>query len=188
MLTQDLDDAPELDQLAGLLRGLHQGSGRYLDQSVRGGSQTDGPLLRRIEPGIEALRTKLERAVERYIGQLPPVDPSHPMLRHRRDERVRFAGSWSVRLTGAGHHSNHVHPQGWISSAYYVSLPAAIDNGQQGWIKFGEPRWPTPGCGIEKVIQPRAGRLVLFPSYMWHGTIPFDAGERMTAPFDVVPV
>jgi hypothetical protein len=28
---------------------------------------------------------------------------------------------------------------------------------------------------------------VLFPSYMWHGTIPFTSGERMTAPFDVVP-
>ena len=44
---------------------------------------------------------------------------------------------------------------------------------EQGWIKFGEPRWPTPGCGIEKVVQPKEGRLVLFPSYMWHGTIPF---------------
>ncbi|MBI3439508.1 MAG: hypothetical protein HY054_12830, partial [Proteobacteria bacterium] len=40
---------------------------------------------------------------------------------------------------------------------------------------------------IEKVVQPQAGRLVLFPSYMWHGTIPFSEGERMTAPIDVVP-
>ena len=41
---------------------------------------------------------------------------------------------------------------------------------------------------IERVIQPKEGRLVLFPSYMWHGTIPFSSGERLTAPFDVVPM
>jgi len=30
--------------------------------------------------------------------------------------------------------------------------------------------------------------LVLFPSYMWHGTIPFhDAQARTTIAFDVVP-
>ena len=56
-----------------------------------------------------------------------------------------------------------------------------------GWIKFGEPRWPVPHCTVEKVVQPKEGLLVLFPSYMWHGTIPFSQGDRLTAPFDVVP-
>ena len=33
-----------------------------------------------------------------------------------------------------------------------------------------------------------AGRLVLFPSYMWHGTVPFhDAASRTTIAFDAVP-
>jgi hypothetical protein len=59
---------------------------------------------------------------------------------------------------------------------------------QEGWIKFGEPRWPIPGCKVERVVQPKEGRVVLFPSFMWHGTIPFSSGERLTAPFDVVPV
>jgi len=60
---------------------------------------------------------------------------------------------------------------------------------QQGWIKFGEPSFKaslkTP---VRRSIQPQAGRLVLFPSYMWHGTIPFhDAAARTTIAFDVVP-
>jgi hypothetical protein len=30
--------------------------------------------------------------------------------------------------------------------------------------------------------------LVLFPSYLWHGTMPFETGgRRLTAAFDVVP-
>jgi hypothetical protein len=63
------------------------------------------------------------------------------------------------------------------------------ETAQQGWIKFGEPSLQvalkTP---VRRTIQPTAGRLVLFPSYMWHGTIPFhDAAARTTIAFDVVP-
>jgi hypothetical protein len=36
--------------------------------------------------------------------------------------------------------------------------------------------------------RPAVGRLVLFPSYFWHGTFPFtDDGMRLTIAFDVVP-
>jgi hypothetical protein len=57
-----------------------------------------------------------------------------------------------------------------------------------GWIKFGEPRYPVPGLTPERFIEPCPGRLVLFPSYMWHGTVPITGGEpRLTIAFDVVP-
>jgi hypothetical protein len=80
---------------------------------------------------------------------------------------------------------------GWISSCYYVAVPKAVEDTQarQGWIKFGEPSFPLPlKDAIRRAIQPRPGRLVLFPSYMWHGTIPFhDAQPRTTIAFDVIP-
>jgi hypothetical protein len=28
---------------------------------------------------------------------------------------------------------------------------------------------------------------VLFPSYLWHGTVPIAAGERLNIAFDVTP-
>jgi hypothetical protein len=95
-----------------------------------------------------------------------------------------------VRLRGAGFHANHVHPQGWISSAFYVRLPGRSENdsAEAGWLKIGEP--PTdlaPDIGPTQMIEPRVGRLVLFPSWMWHGTVPFDNGERLTIAFDVRP-
>jgi tetratricopeptide (TPR) repeat protein len=178
---------PSLEALADRLRGLHQHSGRFLDQSVRGGTQTDGPLLSRLDPEIRALRTAIVEAVEQYRLTLPPVDPAHPMLRHRRDGRVRFAGSWSVRLEGAGFHSDHVHPQGWISSAFYVAVPEGL-SGEEGWLSLGEPQAEL-GSGLPPIQQigPKAGQLVLFPSMMWHGTLPFSKGERMTVAFDVAP-
>jgi hypothetical protein len=37
------------------------------------------------------------------------------------------------------------------------------------------------------VVQPRAGRLVLFPSYMWHGTSPIHGPvPRTTIAFDAL--
>jgi hypothetical protein len=59
-----------------------------------------------------------------------------------------------------------------LSSAYYVDVPAETrDEGlKSGWLKLGEPRYPVPGMLPERFIQPQPGRLVLFPSYLWHGT------------------
>lgn len=115
----------------------------------------------------------------------------HP-LTIRNSGEYRFNGCWSVKLTGGGRHVNHIHSEGWISSAYYASVPAETQSGEgkAGWIKFGEPPFVTaPEAPPQKWIQPEAGLLVLFPSYLWHGTEPISEGAtRITAPFDVVPV
>ena len=104
---------------------------------------------------------------------------------------VRVAtGCWSVRLRPNGFHTDHVHPRGWLSSACYIQVPKAVKSGgREGWIKFGEPGTPTGApLSPERYIEPVAGRLVLFPSYMWHGTAPFSGDDhRMTVAFDVVP-
>ena len=180
----------DIDGLADALRSLHVARGEYLDQSVRGGTQTDGPLFCRIEPEIRSLRSSIVDAVETFRESLPPVDPSHPFLSHRRDRPVRFAGSWSVRLRSGGRHSNHVHPLGWISSALYLSLPQRAEGeaDDSGWFTLGSPD-ERLGLDIEpwRKIEPKEGRLVLFPSWMWHGTVPFREGERLTVAFDVAP-
>jgi hypothetical protein len=38
-------------------------------------------------------------------------------------------------------------------------------------------------------MTPAPGRLVLFPSYAWHGTVPFtSAAPRLTAAVDALPL
>ena len=183
-------DLPDLSTLADTLRSLHGAKGEYLDQSVRGGTQTDGPLLSRIDPVIRKLRCAIEAAVGDYLAQIPPSDSRHPLLGRRRDRRIRFAGSWSVRLGPGGKHSNHVHLQGWISSALYVALPekSPDEPADSGWFTLGQPDEQLK-LGMEPLrkIEPRPGQLVLFPSCMWHGTMPFARGERLTVAFDVKP-
>ena len=183
------DQIPSLDALAERLRELHLASRHHpLEQSLRGGTQTDGPLFSRIEPEIRALRAAIVETVERHVAQLPPPRADHPLLIEKRAP-IRFAGSWSVRLTGEGFHVNHVHPAGWISSAFYVALPGAAMGGEahSGWLSLGEVNELGLDLPPIRLVEPKPGRLVLFPSTMWHGTRPFSEGERLTVAFDVAP-
>ena len=169
------------------LAGLHPPRREFLGQSLRGGTQTQGHLFGGGHRLVEQLKARIDETVGRYVAALGD-DPRHP-LRGRRGKGFAYSGSWSSRLADCGFHVNHIHPMGWISSCYYAGVPGAVadEDARQGWIKFGEPDFAS-GLSFRRAIQPRPGRLVLFPSYMWHGTIPFrSAAKRTTIAFDVVP-
>lgn len=181
--------ATEMVELSELLRSIHRTHAHPVGQSLRGGTQTKGRLFRRQEPLVRRLRDALTAAVGDYVRSLPPMDPDHPLLKHR-DRPLAIAGSWSVRLCGDGFHVSHIHSEGLLSSACYISLPDDISDGssQNGWLEIGRPP-PALNLNMEPlaVFQPAPGKLVLFPSYLYHGTRPFSDGERLTVAFDVVP-
>jgi tetratricopeptide (TPR) repeat protein len=175
------------EALIPVLYDRHDFEAHPLDQSLRFGTQTPRSLLSDPSPVIAGLIESLKKSIEAYreaIGH----DPVHPFL-ERNQGTSRIVGCWSVKLHSGGFHVNHIHPEGWLSSAYYVEVPETVSTSDEksGWIKFGEPRMPTPDAGPAHYEEPRAGRLVLFPSYMWHGTVPFESDEaRMTVAFDVI--
>lgn len=185
--------------LSNVLEALHTTRHAPGNQSLRDGTQTSGALFMRPDPRLHAMRDAVLRAVGRAVAALPD-DPTHPFL-SRKSDLLEFKGSWSVRLAGArgGHHVSHFHSAGWISSAYYARLPDcmmmaqlgpdAADAGDEGCIHFGAP---PAHLGLDlpprRIIRPREGMMALFPSYMWHGTVPFSGEDvRLTAAFDVIP-
>jgi uncharacterized protein (TIGR02466 family) len=175
--------------LAEELDALHTARVEPIDQTLRRGTQTMGHLFAADTIHIQQVKEAIAEAVADYIRQLPDT-AVHP-TNARKSADFEFSGSWSCRLGSDGFHTNHVHPQGWISSAYYVRLPDGLGDAQQrpGWLKFEETnmalgRRDRPAF----FIKPQVGRLVLFPSFYWHGTVPFsDEHDRLTIAFDVVP-
>ncbi len=175
--------------LAAELLKLHTTTAEPLDQTLRGGTQTAGLLFLRRLKAIEHVRDQIALAVSDYVNAMA-AHADHPLL-SRKQADWSFTHSWSCKLRSSGFHTNHVHPMGWISSAYYVSLPDALEDQttRQGWLKFGESHL---GLGdedrAEHFVKPQVGQLVLFPSYFWHGTVPFESStDRLTIAFDVVP-
>ncbi len=175
-----------LSDLAAALTRLHDLQAHPIGQSLRDGTQTAGELRQSKEPAIAAFFRAIEAPIRAHMARL---GRGRDALRGRNTGRHALAGAWSVRLRPGGRHVDHIHTEGWLSSAFYVDLPPAVAaGGREGWIKFGEPPWPVAGLGPEHWVRPEPGRLVLFPSYMWHGTAPFGGDTpRLTLAFDVIP-
>ena len=125
-------------ELCAALDRLHPGMHENLNQTLRGGTQTQGHLFGSGQFLVDKIQARINDAIARYLGALKP-DETHPFL-SRRGRDFRYAGSWSSRLMDCGFHVNHIHPNGWISSCYYVGVPDAVkdEKEKQGWIKFGE--------------------------------------------------
>jgi hypothetical protein len=177
----------ELTDLAEVLSGLHTAAAPYIEQSVRGGTQTDRSVLLRHEPVLQAIKARLLDLIRDYVDGLPAPDPQHPLLGAPRGELL-IEGSWSVRLARQGYNVPHTHAMGWLSTAFYVALPRPEQMGAApaGHIAFGQPpaelNLPLePYC----TITPAPGRLAIFPSTLWHSTVPFDDGERLVIAFDI---
>jgi len=100
---------------------------------------------------------------------------------------------WCVVLERGGHQIPHIHPASWLSGVYYPQVPEGIATGEgpAGWLEFGPPDRDFPSRLTPPVhrIRPEEGLVVIFPSYLYHHTIPFDqGGTRISVAFDVVPV
>lgn len=177
----------ELAELAEVLRGLHVMERPYIEQSVRGGTQTDRSVIQRHEPIIRLAKARWLAALREYVDQLPPFEQGHPVLGQPRGELL-VEGSWSVRLLRQGYNVPHNHPVGWISTAFYVALPGEREMGPApaGHIAFGTP---PEDLGLDlpayATIAPWPGLCAVFPATTWHRTMPFDDGERLVMALDL---
>jgi tetratricopeptide (TPR) repeat protein len=172
--------------LAEVLTPLHQAERHPLDQSLIDGSQTSMDLRFVDSPVIRAFLEAVREAITFHVAGMPD-DASHPLYR-RKDVLAAPTAVWSVRLAPGGRHVNHIHSQGWLSSAYYVDVPPEDgDDPNSGALQLGEPRYATPGTAVERRIAAQPGNLVLFPSYTWHGTVPSRTGSRLSIAFDITP-
>lgn len=139
---------------------------------------------------MRALEQCIHQGVRAYMDTLPD-DPDHPAVKYC-PERYKLS-SWGVVMNDRGHERPHVHPNGWLSGVLYLELPAVIDDPDrqpEGWLEFGRP---SAALGFKSApelrhARPDYGRMWLFPSYFYHGTVPFRSKERrICIAFDVEP-
>lgn len=161
-------------------------------RAIRGGALVTD-VLKHEDPTIRAFSTSLAVVLDRYVKDLPPVvgDPTHPHLRAIPSGYALDA--WANILGDGGHQSGHIHNLGWLSGVYYVEMPPAVqddDPERAGWIEFNRPGYGIPDTGRATIraLRPETGVLALFPSYVWHRTVPFaGGGERISVAFDLHP-
>lgn len=132
-------------------------------------------------PALRALaaiaKDHLAAALDGFAAQ--PAD--HPFLH-------ALPAQWTLTLWGTilqpgGEVGAHIHAPNWLSGVYYPEF-----EGQDGAFAIGVLPTELGGGGSPVVKTPRAGRMILFPSYLWHGTLPFGGDrDRISFAFDLVP-
>jgi tetratricopeptide (TPR) repeat protein len=136
---------------------------------------------------LTLFEVSIKKTLDQYISELP-IDPGHPFLSTKKNGYRLDV--WANFLGPDNHQSSHIHNQGWMSGVYYAgTAPDDDENPEAGWIEFNRPGYGLPMLGGEKIIhkiKPEPGMLIIFPSYVWHGTIPFfKSGERISIAFDL---
>ncbi len=193
--TYELPDAISLDgaadfcnRLSTYLSSQHTATSAPLQQTLNGGTQTRGNIFSQSDNElIVCLKAFCEQSVKDYASEIDRVANPHPYLPALSND-IKFVGAWSVNLSNKGYHTNHVHPEGDLSAVFYVDIPSHLnESNEEGHLVFGKPNFELPQyLTHEYSVMPKVGKLVIFPSYFWHGTIPFHSSEkRLTVAFDV---
>jgi len=174
------------------LQTLHKGKCQPLDQTLHFGVQTRGNLFDDNNPLITHLVSEFEKYVQEAKVRIQEISEKYNICLYQgfsSQQPTYFSGSWSVKLNSMGYHSNHVHPMGWLSSAFYITLPSEIQSEQKkaGWFQVGVPNIELQSKLMPtRYIQPEVGKLIMFPSFLWHGTVPFEEQSyRLSIAYDI---
>jgi len=162
-----------------------------ISKSTMGGDQT-GELDLQDTPAMQALNQVLARGVERAASHYKESGlQHHPAMTGAHEPRMLRV--WGNVIRAGGQQSAHMHPLAWLSGVYYTHLPADMStaNSEAGWLELNIPpkRFHSAPAPRTWRIEPKEGRLIVFPSWLWHQTIPFDSeDDRVSIAFDAVPI
>jgi uncharacterized protein (TIGR02466 family) len=150
-----------------------------------------GPEINNDHAGpVGELEKLMRQAVDEYFAETPNED-NHPFLINEPKEYDIFA--WSAVLDGEGNQKPHIHMSGYLSGCYYVTIPEEVSGSgadNAGAFEMGRPPEELPFRADFPVetVKPHEGLLLLFPAFMYHGTVPFKSTQkRICVAFDVIP-
>jgi len=164
--------------------GYARGSGK----SQINGVQTAGNIFVRRGKAIDELRKFFLNAIEDFKKK---NNSSHDLIIESFPKKYDLWG-WSTKFDkGSGHHFSHLHPSGWVSGAFYLNIPTDIKSHEAN-IQFdlqGEFPLFNKKVKLEKKnIIPETGKLLIFPSSLFHSTTPFSSKDsyRHALNFDLI--
>ncbi|ADI30828.1 tetratricopeptide repeat protein [Methylotenera versatilis] len=152
------------------------------------GKQSAGNLFKRPEASFRKLGEIVKQEFLNYKNQFAGADCE---LIKSFPKELEFTSSWYVRLRSGGYLERHIHEVGWISGAVYLVLPKDKKDLTEGCFEYGlhGDNYPQKHNNFPVgIASPSVGDIVLFPSSLFHRTIPFTSNEeRICIAFDLKP-
>lgn len=179
------------DALSAEIQNHSKLTSEFENRATRNGAKLDGMFAENRSPLFEAFEMQTRKAFEKTLDRMPRRQ-GHPLPVEIEGGSYRM-DMWANVMYRGGHQRPHNHPTGWFSACYYNVVPEAVDvsgDANEGWIEFGGAAYdlPAPPDAPTRRIKPEPGLMVVFPSYVFHRTIPFDSDEiRISTAFDAKP-
>lgn len=177
--------APLLNELLSLI--AETAIAERKQARLTNGKQSAGNLFKRPEAAFRQLGELVKREFANYCAHFQGADCA--LITHF-PAQLEFTSSWYVKMQSGGHLNAHIHEIGWISGAVYLAMPES-EHPLAGAFEYGthgddfpqrHDQFPT------QTIKPKVGDIVLFPSSLFHRTIPFESTqERICVAFDLKP-
>ncbi len=167
MLEQTIRTLPEIDEA-----GVRWSRKNYPKGYTSYGSLSELHLQFSV---FERLKLHLDREARSFAKKAG--------IRFPRGE-LRLSALWANLMPADCYHAFHLHPNSIVSGTFYVAVPPG-----SGPLRIEDPRAPLfMACPPRKMqidLQPRAGEVILFESWMKHEVPPNRAaGERISVSFN----
>jgi uncharacterized protein (TIGR02466 family) len=172
-LLNDINNAQIAERVQGMLHN---------------GKQSAGNLFKRPEASFRTLGELVKKEFMNYKNKFAGADCE--LIKSFPDE-FEFTSSWYVKMRQGGHLDPHIHEIGWISGAVYLAMPSDKKMPTEGAFEYGihGDAYPQKHSNFPVgTVVPNVGEIVLFPSSLFHRTIPFTSSEeRICIAFDLKP-
>ncbi len=126
------------------------------------------------EPENQSIRNGTQASLLHFEPVKPFLDDLKAELGRMLRRNVEYTGVWTISMKQGGYHVEHIHPKGWRSGVCYIEVPDSAS----GFLRLG--------FNMERIIVPQAGNIVVFPSWLPHGTTEYRGEKhRLTIAFDL---
>jgi hypothetical protein len=159
---------------------------KWESRTTKFGYQTEGNIFEKPPKHILELRGIIKHKIDSYYKKFNHEDCT--MIK-RWPSEIKLQG-WFNLLLSNGYQKSHIHPSGWVSGVMYLQTVSG-ENNDEGSIELGLHGYDYPiiDSDYPKTIHnPREGDILLFPSSLFHRTLPFKKKlERCVIAFDLCP-
>ena len=150
------------------------------------GYQTTGSLFSLKNDSLEKIKNIIRLEVEKYKEHFK--ESKEGFIKNWPNSYEIYA--WLIAMKSGGKLSPHMHERGWLSGSIYINVPPKLKTDRGNLVACIDNQEPELEQNKEqrKVMDVVTGSLCLFPSSLYHYTIPFESEEeRIVLAFDVIP-
>ena len=149
------------------------------------GRQTSGNVFAQLGETTDKIQNILRSEIENYRRRF--TNSKEGFIRCWPSDYEIYG--WIVSMKSGGSLAAHMHEEGWLSGSIYINVPPKLLEDSGNFVVCLDEKKVDPSEDKNiKSIDVTTGSLCLFPSSLFHYTVPFRASEdRVVLAFDVIP-